>query len=102
MKIKIAKKTKAGVQGDLPIKLYKQFSEELAITEAIVFNKIVQTCEWPTRWKIENGIPLNKVTQKQPESESHLRVISLTPFLSKTFERIVFDWLVHYVGNKLD
>ena len=101
-KIEIAKNTKAGVEGDLPIKLSKQFSEELARPAAKIFNKIVQTGEWPARWKIEKGIPLNKVKPKQPESESHLRIISLTPFLSKTFEIIVFDWLVHYVGNKMD
>ena len=39
---------------------------------------------------------------KQPESESELRIISLTPFISKTFERIVIDWLMNYVGSEID
>ena len=101
-KIERAKNNKAGVEGDLPVRLSKQFSQELAIPAARIFNKIVNTGEWPSRWKIEKGIPLNKVKPEQPESESELRIISLTPFLSKTFERIVFDWLVFYVGSKLD
>jgi hypothetical protein len=101
-KIERAKNTKAGVEGDLPIKLTKQFSKELAVPAAKIFNKIVETGEWPTRWKLEKGIPLNKVKPKQPVSESELRIISLTPFLSKAFERIVFDWLIHFIGNKMD
>ena len=38
----------------------------------------------------------------QPKSESELRIISLTPFLSKTFESIVMDWLIHFVGDQMD
>ena len=45
---------------------------------------------------------MNKVTPKQPASESELRIVSLTPFLSKTFEKIVMDWLIHFVGDKMD
>ena len=45
---------------------------------------------------------MNKVTPKQPASESELRIVSLTPFLSKTFEKIVMDWLIHLVGDKMD
>ena len=101
-KIEKAKNTKGGVEGDLPVKLSKQFSQEIAVPAAKIFNNIVNTGEWPSRWKIEKGIPLNKVKPKMPESESELRIISLTPFLSKTFERIVYDWLIHFIGNKMD
>ena len=41
---------------------------------------------------------MNKVKPNQPESESELRVISLTPFLSKVFDGI----LIHFVGDKMD
>ena len=90
------------MKGDLPIKVAKEFSQELAVPAARIFNKIVETGQWPARWKQEHGIPLNKVKPKQPESESDLRIISLTPLLSKTFEKIVMDWLIHFVGDKLD
>ena len=101
-KIQKSKNTKGGVSGDLPVKLSKEFGSELAIPAARIFNNIVQTGKWPTRWKQEQGIPLNKSRPKQPQSESEIRVISLTPFLSKTFESIVMDWLLHYIGSKLD
>ena len=76
--------------------------QELTKPAEIIFNKIVKTCTWPNRWKEEQGIPLNKVKPDQPESESDLKVISLIPFLSKTLEKIVMDWLLHFVGSKMD
>ena len=88
--------------GDLPVKLAKEFMQELAIPAARIFNNIVQIGKWPMRWKAEQGIALNKVRPRQPESESDLRIISLTPFLSKGFDSIVIDWLIHFVGDKLD
>ena len=97
-----AKNTKGGVSGDLPVKLAKEFCNELSIPATRIFNNIVQNGKWPVRWKSEQGIALNKVKPKQPESESDLRIISLTPFLSKGFESIVMDWLIHFVGDKLD
>ena len=35
-------------------------------------------------------------------TEDDLRIISLTPFFSKTFEQLVLDWLLQYVGEQLD
>ena len=102
LKIKKANNTKGGVQGDLLVKLAKEFGEELSVPAARIFNKIVQTGQWPSRWKKEHGIPLNKVKPKQPERESDLIIILLTLFLSKTFESIVMYWLMHFVGKKLD
>ena len=67
-----------------------------------IFNNIVKTGAWPTRWKEERGIPLNKVKPKQPKNEEELRVISLTPFLSKIFESIIMDLLLKIVGPKID
>ena len=101
-KIQKAKNTKKGVPGDLPIKLAKEFGPKLAIPAARIFNNIVKTGVWPSRWKEERGIPLNKVKPKQPNNEEDLRVISLTPFLSKTFKSIVIGWLFKIVGPKLD
>ena len=79
-KISKGKNTKGGVSGDLPVKLAKEFRQELAIPASRIFNNIVQSGKWPKRWKAEQGIPLNKVKPKQPERESDLRIISLTPF----------------------
>ena len=75
-----ANNTKGGVSGDLPVKLGKEFSNELSIPASRIFNNIVQNGKWPARWKSEEGIALNKVKPKQPESESDLRIISLIHF----------------------
>ena len=99
-KIKKAKTTKGGVEGDLPAKLIKEFGPELASPLSQLFNTIAATGKWPKRWKTEQGIPLKKVTS--PMSEDDLRIISLTPFFSKTFEQLVLDWLLKYVGEQLD
>ena len=37
-----------------------------------------------------------------PENEDQLRIISLTSFNSKLFESFVIDWLMEFVGDKLD
>ena len=100
--IKTSKVTKGGVPGDIPVKLSKEFGPEMAIPAQKIFNKVVQTGKWPQRWKTEMGIALNKMKPESPESESDLRIISLTPFLSKTLEKIVLKWLLHYVGDKID
>ena len=101
-KISKAKMTKGGVPGDLPARLAKEFGPELAIPAAIIFNRISHTGSWPARWKSEHGLPLNKMKPEQPKHEGELRIISLTAFLSKTYEKIVMDWLLHFVGIKID
>ena len=49
---------------------------------------------------MEYGTPLQK--QPSPETEDHLRIISLTPFFSKVYERFVVSWLLHYIGDQMD
>ena len=99
-KIRNAKTTKGGVAGDLPARLIKEFSHELAFPLSNLYKTIAETGKWPQRWKIEQGLPLKKIDN--PQSEDDLRIISLTPFFSKTFEQIVLDWLHSHIGDKLD
>ena len=44
-----AKNTRGGVSGDLPVKLAKEFDQELAIPASRIFNNIVQNEKWPNR-----------------------------------------------------
>ena len=60
----------------------------------------METHQWPASWRTEYGIPLQK--QPNPENEDQLRIISLTSFFSKTFEHFVIEWLLKYVGDKID
>ena len=99
-KIAQAKATKGGVPGDIPSKLAKEFGPELARPAAQIFRTITKTGQWPKRWKVEEGLPLKKVPE--PKSEEELRIISLTPFLSKIYEKFVVEWLLLYISDKLD
>ena len=65
-----------------------------------ILRKIATTGKWFKRWRIEQGLPLKKV--QEPLTEDELRIISLTPFLSKIFEKIAVDWLMVCISDKLD
>ena len=99
-KIMKAKKPQSGVPGDLPAKIVKEHSVELAGPLHTLLNKIVQTAEWPKQWKMEYITPIGKVPL--PETEDDLRPISLTAFNSKVMEQFVVMWLLEVIGEKLD
>ena len=103
--IKAASKPKSGVPGDIPRRLIMEFSPELADPVCKIYNSILKTAkqgtaEWPKQWKLEYGTPIKKINI--PSTEDDLRVISLTPFLSKVFERFVVSWLRVYIRDKID
>ena len=98
--IRKAKKTKSGIPGELPQSLNKEFGPELAIPLSMIYNNIVATGQWPDSWKIEYGLPLKK--KSNPETEDDIRIISLSPFFSKVFERFVISWLLEYLKEHLD
>ena len=95
-----AKKPKTGIPGDLPRCLVKEFSPELSVPLVKIYNQIISTGVWPEPWRVEHGIPLQKKTN--PENEDDLRIISLTSFYSKVFEKFVMDWLLDYIGHLID
>ena len=99
-KIMKSKKPKSGIPGDLPRRIVQQFAPQLAKPFTFIYNNIIQSGEWPAIWKVEHGIPLQKCTN--PTNEDDLRVISLTAFFSKVFERFVMDWLLFFISDLLD
>ena len=99
-KMKTSKKSKSLVPGDIPKALINECSPELSVPVCKIFQNILRTFQWPKQWRIEYGVPLQKVSN--PKDEDQLRVISLTSYYSKLFESFVIDWLMEYVGDKLD
>ena len=99
-KIKKTKKPRSGVPGDLPRRLVQEFAPELAAPLGKIIRNIVQTGVWPKDWRVEYGVPLQKVSN--PIIEDDLRIISLTSFLSKVSEQFIISWLLEYVGKKID
>ena len=98
--IRVAKKPKSGVPSDLPRAITKEFAAELALPVSRIVNSILATGEWPQQWKLEQVVPIPKITQ--PLSEEDLRPISLTPFYSKVCEHFLVRWLMQYIGHKID
>ena len=104
-KICDANKPKSGVPGDLPRRLVSEFAPELSTPVCAIFNNILKSAkqgvaEWPATWHQEFGTPLQKVSD--PQTEDDLRIISLTPFFSKVMEKFVVNWLMTFIGGKLD
>ena len=99
-KIAKSKKPKSTVPGDLPKRLVQEFSPELATPFCKIYQNIAKSGLWPKPWRVEIGIPLQK--KPNPVDEDQLRIISLTSFFSKVFERFVVSWLLHYVGSQMD
>ena len=98
--VKRSKKTKPGVPGDLPKKILQMLPQEMSKPVTELFKKMLATKQWPAMWTTEYGLPLQK--QKNPANENYLRIISLTPLFSKTFESFVIKWLIEFIGDKID
>ena len=99
-KLKAAKKPKSVIPGELPSRIVKEFTVELAKPLSTLLNKIVKSAEWPDQYKIEHVTPIAKVPL--PQTEDDLRPISLTPLFSKVMEQFVVSWLLDFIGHKLD
>ena len=94
------RKAKSAVPGDIPKTLVQECSPDLSVPVSQIFQNILDTCHWPKQWRVEYGVPLQKVPN--PKNEDQLRIISLTSYLSKVFEAFVIDWLMEFVGDKID
>ena len=98
--LKTTKKT-SSVPFDLPIPFVKEFLPELSNPIHDIFCKSIASGTFPTRWKTEYVSPLPKVLP--PATYEDLRNISLTEFLSKSFERFLLHGtasvkgLLHYI-----
>ena len=95
-----AKKTKTPVIGDIPCALYVSCIESLKVPIASIYNNVATSGNWPLRWRTEEAFPLKKTTT--PLEMSDLRTISKTPFLATNFEKIVLQWMLGFIGTKID
>ena len=99
-KMKATNKPKSVIPGDLPSKIVKEFTAELAQPLSKLLNNIAQSAIWPQQWKVEYITPLAKIPV--PLSEDDLRPISLTAFSSKVMEQFIVMWLLDFIGDKMD
>ena len=73
----------------------------LALPVASILNASIQQQHAPTAWKKAEVIPIPKTTIPA-DITTDLRLISLTPTLSKICESFVSDWLISSIKNRID
>ena len=97
------KKPNSSVAGDVPKKLLTEYAFLWAGAATKIFNQVIQSAEWPSKWKVENCIVLHKTEDpRMVRSEDDTRTISKTNFLSKLLENILGSWLLPIVEPFLD
>ena len=100
LKLKHSKKPNSLIPGDLPVKLIKEFTPEIAKPVSVFYNKITQSGVYPRQWVVEYQIAIPKVYP--PMSEDDTRNIASTAYLSKQYESFIKDWILPYVEPFLD
>ena len=81
--------TNKSIGSDLiPIKLYKSVAHCISNVVCHIFNECIRTCTFPDIWKVAHISCIPKIPNA---SITDIRPISLLPFLSKIFERFLFD-----------
>ena len=94
------KNTRSTLEIDLPNKLRKEFSVELATPVTNIINTSLNQQSYPTLWKKELITPVPKVTH--PKKLKDLRKISSTSDFSKVYEGFLRDWLMEDICENID
>ena len=91
---------KAQGPDNVPPKVLKELSHELALPLSFLFNKTFEVGTIPTEWMHANAIAIfKKGTKSDP---GNYRPVSLTSVTCKVFESVIRDVLVdHMLNNKL-
>ena len=86
--------------GQLPVRLVKEFSVELASPLAHIYNLSIREGYVPLIWRRATIIPVPK--KPCPGSPGDLRPISLTPTFSKVLEKIIVPLITEDLRPALD
>ena len=81
------KKTAVGFDG-IPARVLSKNAHNLAPSIQHIYNLSLRSGVFPKAFKISKIVPLVKVPQ--PDSMDQLRPLSITPVLSRQFERLVY------------
>ena len=80
------------VEGDIPMKLVKEFACELSSPLAYIISRAISHGEYPNLWKIETVTPVPKVFP--PENPEQLRKISGLLNFSKIAEKLLSNHVI--------
>ena len=90
----------ATVEGDLPVKIIKEFEDELAQPLSHLINNCLAAGIYPNLWKIENVTPVPKTFP--PEKLKDLRKISGLLNFSKITDKVIAELLADDMLDKRD
>ena len=86
--------------GQLPVRLLKEFSVELAVPLAHIFNSSLKQGLVPSVWKRATITPVAK--KVSPTSPGDLRPLSLTPTFSKVLEHFIVPLILDDIKANID
>ena len=96
---KLNPKKAHGVDG-IYIELLKKCRDQLALPLKLIFEKCLESRQYPNLWKKANVQPVHKKDSRQ--LATNYRTISLLCISGKIFEKIIFDQLYSFLdGNQL-
>ena len=80
---------------EVPVFIYKQIAEELSVIISQIFNRSVYEGLFPSCFKISRVIPVFKSGENT--NVKNYRPISILPFMSKVFEKLMHKRLYNYL-----
>ena len=90
---------KAGITGDLPVRILREFAYEICFPLTNVLNASFQSFDVPFQWKLAEVVPIPKC---QPPALDKLRPISLTSYFAKISETFICKWLLEDIEEHID
>ena len=80
--------------GFLPV-FYKHIGNKLAPKLAVIFRNMLSRGEFPECWRVANVTPVPKTSSPSIHAQDY-RPVSITPTLSKIYERLIAKRLMNY------
>ena len=93
---------KACIDNDIPARILMANSDIVCEYLALIYNKSKNNQNYPTSMKIADVIPVYKPNEKNEKVfKKNYRPVSLTPVVSKVFERNMFNEINQYIDKFL-
>ena len=83
----------------IPPKILKSASRELSHPLADVYNRCIESCDWPLHWTKGNWVPVLKKDNKQ-DIKNYRPVTELT-VIGKVFEQLLSKQLTSFIDPKV-
>ena len=83
----------------IPPKILKTASRELSHLLADLYNRCIESCDWPLHWKKGDWVPVFKKDNKQ--DIKNYRPVTVLTVIGKVFEQLLSKQLTSFIDSKL-